>query len=222
MCRILLVRADARFDPRPHLRAVARIARDSREYQGHGWGCAWRGGDGWHLYHHIQPIWEDPACDGGDTVPATTALLVHARSAFRDEGIAVENNMPFADAQRVFIFNGELRGVRIKEQGRIGAEKIFNYIKRFDDGDLAEAVRRGTRVIHRRSRYVRAMNIVMANAREAVASCHFGEDPDYFTLRFTQRDGLDIVCSEPYPGETGWRDMNNGETRALSLQGTGR
>ena len=49
--------------------------------------------------------------------------------------------MPFTNGDRVFIFNGELRGVRVKADGRIGAEKIFNYILRFDKGDLNQAVR---------------------------------------------------------------------------------
>ena len=46
------------------------------------------------------------------------------------KGIKIENNMPFTGGNYVYVFNGELRGVRIKEKGRIGAEKIFNYINR--------------------------------------------------------------------------------------------
>ena len=69
----------------------------------------------------MRPIWEDDWRPPG----RTTLLLAHARSAFRDEGIRVENNMPFHDGERGFIFNGELRGVRIRERGRIGAEKVY-------------------------------------------------------------------------------------------------
>lgn len=217
MCRLLLVRGDAPFDPVPHLRHLAAIARDSREYQGHGWGCAWRTDGAWQLYHDIRPVWEDPGLGERAHFPRTRALVAHARSAFRDEGIVVENNMPFTDGPRVFAFNGELRGVRIKEEGRIGAEKIFNYVKRFDRGDLAQAVVRGTEVIERRSRYVRAMNIIVADRSQAVASCHYGEDPEYFQLRRASVDGLDIVCSETYPGHAGWARMDNGETVALPL-----
>ena len=75
--------------------------------------------------------------------PASRLFLVHARSAYRDEGIVVENNMPFYDEDAVFIFNGELHGVRIKEEGRIGAEKIFRVIKRFYRSDLGQALRQG-------------------------------------------------------------------------------
>ena len=46
---------------------------------------------------------------------------------FRNEGIAVENNMPFLSGRHGFVFNGELRGVRIAATGRIGAEKLFRF-----------------------------------------------------------------------------------------------
>ena len=154
-------------------RHVRAIARDSREYQGHGWGCAWLEDGRWRLYHDIRPVWEDRH----DRFGETTLLLAHARSAFRDEGIRVENNMPFADGRHVFVFNGELRGVRIREQGRIGAEKVFNYVKRFDRGDMHEALERALAVIEKRSRYVRAMNVILASAGRVHVSCRFAEDP---------------------------------------------
>ena len=119
---------------------------------------------------------------------------MHARSAFRDEGIEVQNNMPFFDEERVFIFNGELRGVRIKADGRIGAEKIFNFVKRFDKGDMHTALRRGVDVIRKRSRYVRAMNIILASPEQVHVSSTFGEDPDYFQMRYRQTQEELIVC----------------------------
>ena len=210
MCRLLMVRAARAFDTRPHLEALAEIARASKEYQGHGWGFAWLAEGKWRMYHNIAPIWDDPR----DVCPATTALVAHARSAFRDEGIVVENNMPFGDGHTVFAFNGELRGVRIKAEGRIGAEKIYNTIKRFDKGDLLEALGRGTQVINKRTRYVRAMNIVMASPGQGLVSSHFGEDPNYFALRRKTEDGLQIVCSEPYPGTDGWETVENGAVYA--------
>ena len=87
----------------------------------------------------------------------------------------------------------------------------------FHDGTLHDAVVKGADIINRRTRYVRAMNIVVVDAEEAVASCHFGEDPEYFQLRVVRRDGLDVVCSESYPGEGEWARMDNGETRAFPL-----
>jgi len=207
-----MARAAQLFEPACHLDAIAAIARASREYQGHGWGCAWLVQGEWRLYHNIKPIWEDSRPE----LPPTTALVVHARSAFRDEGIVVENNMPFCDGRFVFAFNGELRGVRIKEEGRIGAEKIFNFIKRFDRDGMERALARGTELILKRSRYVRAMNILMASADESLLSTHFGEDPEYFQLRTRTLDGVRVVCSEPYPGTDGWQRIENGRTCAVT------
>ena len=210
MCRLLCVRADESFDLPEHLEPFAEVAKNSREFQGHGWGCAWLEGERWRIYRSITPIWEDPHRPRG----RSRLLLAHARSAFRNEGIRVANNMPFFDGERVFLFNGELRGVRIRERGRIGAEKVFNFVKRFDRGDLRVALQRGLSLIEKRTRYVRAMNILMVDAalRVTVAS-RFNEDPDYFQLRRATVGGARILCSEPYPasfGPAAWTPVPNG------------
>ncbi|MCP4216876.1 MAG: hypothetical protein GY765_19655, partial [bacterium] len=127
MCRILSVTSTEPFDIGEHLRPFANISENSKEYQGHGWGLAYWKDGGWEVYRNIKPVWEDDLSGFG----STTRLLVHARSAFRDEGIVVENNMPFESSPYIFIFNGELHKVKIKVEGRIGAEKIFNYVLRF-------------------------------------------------------------------------------------------
>lgn len=200
MCRLLCVRSREDFEMAGHLDAFAVVARDSREYQGHGWGCAWLEGGGWRLYHDIAPIWEDPWRPPG----RAKLLLAHARSAFRDEGIRVENNMPFTDGERVFVFNGELYGVRIRERGRIGAEKVFNFVKRFDRGDFGLALQRGLRAIEKRTRRMRAMNLIVADRSSRVdVATNFREDPEYFQMHTAELDGVRIICSDPYPEFTG-------------------
>ena len=218
MCRILCVSGRESFDIRPHLEAFSNIAEHSREYQGHGWGCSWLSDERWQHYHDIRPIWEDPRRDFG----STRLLLVHARSAFKDEGIEVVNNMPFHDDEHVFIFNGELQGVRIKEQGRIGAEKIFNYILRFNKGDLGEAVRRGVGIIKKRTRYVRAMNLVLASRERICMASVFGESPEYFQMQRVERQGVHIICSEAYPGESNWQPVDNGDIAAFEIGSSAR
>ena len=211
MCRLLYVRASAPFAIREHLEIFADIAKSSPEFQGHGWGCAWVHDGEWHLHHNIQPVWEDDLTGFG----STTLLIAHARSAFRDEGICVENNMPFYDGQHVFIFNGELQGVRIREQGRIGAEKIFNYVKRFDEDDIFESIERGVNVIKKRTRYVRALNFIMASLDSTYLATVFGENPDYFQLYRRRDAGMDRVCSVAYPGEQNWQVIDNNTVTAL-------
>ena len=98
MCRLLLVHNKKGFYPHQHLSAFKEMSRNSREFQGHGWGCAWLDKDSqWGQYHNIEPVWETT-----EEFPKTTLFLAHARSAFRDEGIIVENNMPFDGKRMIF------------------------------------------------------------------------------------------------------------------------
>jgi glutamine amidotransferase len=209
MCRLLTVRSDTAFAIAPHLKKFAEIAKNSKEYQGHGWGCAFRDKQGrWQFHRNINPVWED---DLG-RFDTSTLLMAHARSAFEDRDIAVENNMPFFDGRTVYIFNGELRGVRIREQGRIGAEKIFNYIKRFDKGDTQKALVKAIGIIKKRTRHIRGMNIIMVNERGIFVSSFFNEDQEYFTVRYREGREL-IICSEAYPFEDNWQRMANDSVR---------
>ena len=211
MCRLLYARADAPFSIPRLLGAFAELARTSREYQGHGWGCAWREGGGWRQYHDIQPVWEDDLAQFGET----RLLLAHARSAFRDEGITVDNNMPFGDGESMFIFNGELRGVRIKADGRIGAEKVFNYIRRFDRGDKCAATAKAVGIIEKRSAYLRALNLVLSDGERGCVSTTYNEDPEYFQMYEKRTDGMHLICSQPFAGESGWQPIANRTTRPL-------
>jgi glutamine amidotransferase len=211
MCRILYARADRPFAIPDLLAPFAELSRNSSEYQGHGWGCAWRDDGGWHQYHAISPIWEDDLNQFGNT----HLLLVHARSAFRDEGIVVENNMPFSDGESIFIFNGELRGVRIKSEGRIGAEKIYNYIRRFDKGDKCAATGKAVGIIKKRSAYVRAMNIILSDGEHSILSTNYSENPDYFQMYQKHDAGLYLVCSRAFAGEQDWTPIENNTTIAL-------
>ena len=215
MCRILYARSDKPFSISTLLEPFAEMARDSREFQGHGWGCAWRDADDqnsdWHQYHNIRPVWEDDLSQFGNT----HLLLVHARSAFRDEGIVVENNMPFSDGKSIYIFNGELRGVRIQSEGRIGAEKIYNYIRRFDKGDLCAATTKAVAIIKKRSSYVRAMNIILADGEQACVSTSYSEDPAYFQMYRKQDNDMQLVCSRPLAGEPDWCAIENNTTIQL-------
>lgn len=209
MCRLLTVTAPKPFSIHTHLENFAHISKHSKEFQGHGWGCAWLDETGgWCFYRDIQPVWEDDLSRFGET----RLLVAHARSAFEDRDIAVENNMPFFDGRTVFIFNGELRGVKIREEGRIGAEKIFNYIRRFDRGNTEKALAKASGIIQKRTRHIRGMNIVMVNDSGIFVSSYFTEDEEYFTMAYKQGAGL-VICSDPYPDETDWRRIPNNSLR---------
>jgi len=211
MCRLLFIRSDYEFEIGEHLKIFAQIAKNSKEFQGHGWGCSFILEDEWVHYKNIKPIWENDLSHFGKT----TRLIAHARSAFKDKDIVVENNMPFYNDEFVFVFNGELRGVKIKEEGRIGAEKIFNFINRFYQGDMETALSRGVEQIKLRSSYVRAMNIIIADQDYVYLSANHNEDPDYFTMYTKRTEDTLIICSEKYPGEEGWDKIQNNFTGTI-------
>jgi predicted glutamine amidotransferase len=205
MCRLLYMRSEQEFDIAEYLEKFAFISKNSKEYQGHGWGFAYLKNDQWQVYKNINPIWED----NFDIVGKTTILIGHARSAFQDKDIRVENNMPFTSSDIIYIFNGELHGVKIQEEGRIGAEKIFNFILRFNKGNLFDALKKGTAIIERRSKYIRAMNIIMADKKLVYLSTLFNEDKEYFTMHVKKKSNKLIICSDPFPEENGWRKIEN-------------
>jgi len=211
MCRLLFVRSNYEFDIQEHLEKFAQVAKTSKEFQGHGWGCSFIIEDEWVHYKNIKPVWEDDLSRFGKS----TRLIAHARSAFQDKDIVVENNMPFFNDEYVFIFNGELRGVKIKEEGRIGAEKIFNFIMRFYQGDMEEALAKAVDQIKVRTKYMRAMNIIIADQDYVFVSANHNEDPDYFTMHMKMTEESMIICSQPYPGETGWEKIQNNFTGML-------
>jgi glutamine amidotransferase len=205
MCRLLYVNSKYDFFIPVYLEKFAEVSKNSKEYQGHGWGCAYLEKGKWDYYKNVNPIWKDNLSQ----FESTKRLIVHARSAFKDEGIAVENNMPFYDDKYIFIFNGELRGVKIKEEGRIGAEKIFNYIKRFDKNNPEDMLKKGTEVIVKHSNYIRAMNIILSGKDASYIYSFFNEDPEYFTMYIKQEPDIIIVSSEKLPGYSDWNSIPN-------------
>ena len=162
----------------------------------------------WKHYKNISPIWEDNLDQFGES----KLIIAHARSAFRDKDIRVENNMPFYDDQKVFVFNGELRGVKIKADGRIGAEKIFNFINRFDKGNYLYALKKGAGIIRQRTSYLRALNIIVTDGISAFVHSEFNEDHEYFQIWRTVNNGKLIICSDPLDGIDGWEKIENKST----------
>ena len=208
MCRLLAVRDTAPFPIAEMLEPLTAIAKASKEYQGDGWGCAWWTGDRWERYRSIRPIWEDDL----DRFGMTTVLLGHARSAFRNEGIEVENNMPFLDDRSAFVFNGELRGVSLAVPGRIGAEKLFRFLRRLGADTGMDRFRHAVDVVRRRTHYVRAMNLVLATGPTLRLATWFSEEPDYFTIHVSREGARTVVSSEPFSGPANWVPQPSGSS----------
>jgi len=210
MCRFLVLRSAEGFDPYPMVEAFRERCRKSEEFQGHGYGMAYRASSRWERYRTLTPIWDD-----SPPLPRNVdVLVVHARSAFRNEGIDVRNNMPFYRENLCFVFNGELRGVRLKATGRIGAEKIFHVILE-QGAHLPGALAATDRLVRSRSRYVRAMNVALTDGSAIYAHCRFAERPDYFTLHYRAARAGDLSGVSSEPLDESFLPMANGETRVL-------
>ena len=185
--------------------------RRSPEYQGDGFGVTLRASGRWERRRSLTPIWEDAL-----RLPKRVdVLVVHARSAFRNEGIAVENNMPFESDEVSFVFNGEIRGIRLRAPGRIGAEKLFHLILERRRSGVPEAIGAVDRLVRSRSRYVVAMNVALTSLNgdpSIYAHCRFSERPEYFTLHVREGE-VRGVSSEPL--DRNFRPMENGETLVL-------
>jgi len=201
MCRFLAVIAPTPFDPLPWIPPFADRCRRSQEYQGHGWGVACWTGEGWENHRTLDPIWEAAL----PSLVPTTSLLVHARSAFRNEGIEVTNNMPFVEDDLAFAFNGELRGVRLRTPGTTGAARLFRLLRSFrgpDSEQLGSALLRLNRVIGRRTDHLRALNLAVGDGEAFWVSSAFSEDPAYFTLWRALAPalpaGMQVVASERF------------------------
>lgn len=206
MCRLLLVKSENEFDIVNHLEFFSFICKNSEEYQGHGWGMFYLDSKNeWKEYKNIKPIWEDKLSNFGKT----KLLVAHARSAYMDKDIFIENNMPFFDGKYVFIFNGELQKVRIEEQGRIGAEKIFNFLKRFDKGDMKEAMGNGIRQLKKRTQYYKAINVIIATKENIFLSTNYSERENYFSMHCKKSDNELVICSMPYQDDKGWAKIGN-------------
>lgn len=207
MCRLLAVSSPAGFEAGPHLDAFTRLCAASREYQGHGWGCAIRRDGEWELYKTVRPVWEDDFRPSGPV----RQMVVHARSAFRDEGIEVENNMPFIRDGNAFIFNGEMHQVKIPVPGRTGADKLHHFISRFEEPDPGARLARAMEVVRKRAGRIRACNFILADGRSFWVHSLYDGGPGYFTLHVRRTGSELVICSEPYPQDgTGWKAVPNG------------
>jgi predicted glutamine amidotransferase len=213
MCRLLAVVSRDPIDVKHHLDAFTEVCITSPEYQGHGWGCAVLRGNSWEQYRSVDPIWSDRFRPSGQI----HLLLAHARSAFRNEDIVVDNNMPFMNDDQAFIFNGELHGVRLSVEGRTGAHRLFRFLRNGHLPDKREAVRRGMRILRSRTAHIRACNFILADPGRIIVHSLFNDDPDYFTMYQRRTPDDLVVCSSRYLDQTaGWTALPNDSLEEFS------
>ncbi len=214
MCRLMSGKFPFPIEINWLLRRFADECRSSKEYQGHGWGISYfdHSLGGWITRKSITPIWETQLEDP----IITSSFLVHARSAFRDEGIEIENNMPFENEHFVFGFNGELRNVRLNIPGNTGAQKIFQLFLRKRESSTLLRWSKVSNLLKRKSEYIRAMNVIIIDKRTNMhyIYSHYNEDPDYFRLHRLASGGYELVSSFPMSPDLLER-LRNGERPSI-------
>ncbi len=214
MCRLLSFIASDLIDPSKILEDFARACSISKEYQGHGWGISYLDTESgeWKLRKEINPIWES----NFGVIPPTNQFFVHARSAFKDEGITIENNMPFEDENYIFIFNGELRGVKLNVEGRIGAEKLFNFMKKFFYLGVEEGIRKAMGIVNKRTQYIRGSNFMIydKNTQTLYINSKFNEDSEYFSLERLDIEGGFIISSLKFT-DGDWSSLPNNSLEVI-------
>lgn len=198
MCRFLMIKSKDTFDTVTHLENFSELCRNSEEFQGDGWGVCYLSGIEWKCFKSLKPIWEEHT--RFKKIPKTKMLIVHARSAFQDKGPDPEFTQPFVDDNLVFVFNGEISGVRLKAIGKNGAQKIFSLVKtqlKSSDWNVKDALEQTTSLIEKYSSNIKALNIGISDKDKLVALCKYTERDKYFGLHYFDGD-LKIICSKPY------------------------
>lgn len=189
------------------------MCKNNSEWQGDGWGIAWKVDDGkWKLDKSLKPIWEE--IDTFEKISLSNIFVIHARGAsFPKHKDNIEYNQPFINSDMCFVFNGELYGVTLKAEGHIGSQKIFSLIKHnLDMNDPKMTLKKVQELLITNSKGILGCNMAFSIDRSLYASCYFGDQDkkDYYTVRYYSDENLSIICSEKinnYP----WIDMKKGE-----------
>lgn len=191
MCRMLLVNLAEADDVRQYIESFALKCRNSKEYQGDGFGISYIDKNKeLRIKKSLKPIWD--ASSIIQKIPYTNFALVHARSAYGEDTIGdLENNQPFGDKDFLFAFNGNLKGVKLKAEGKIGAHKIFNFLK-------GKEIKEGIKEIVDKSRYIQSLNLIVIRDRDIYVHNQYGskEDADYFNLWLSETDSKLVISSE--------------------------
>ena len=207
MCRLLGIQSDQKKDYRELTRDFADMCQNNSKWQGDGWGILYFTDGEWKEYKSITPIWEEREVI--DELPEFQRGLVFARLAFRKETIAIKHTQPYISEKLVFAFNGNLRGVKIKSAGKIGAEKIYSQLlERYPEFDLQTALDKIVEKLINNSRDPKAINIIAMDDTSMVGSCNYWENSQYHTMQFTKNSHEQIICSEPLPGYS-WEHFSN-------------
>lgn len=193
----------------------AEMCRQSKEWQGDGWGIRWQDDKGkWQRQKSLAPVWTTRR-PNKEILKAKT-FIIHARSAsFKEQRGKVWHNQPYLENGVVFVFNGFLHGVSLHLPGETGAEKIFRFIsKRIKTVSFAEALTKIHQLIRRNTKKVLGCNIGLTDGKKIAVLCDYDKDEEYYRLCYYQDKNTTLVCSEPLRPYK-WQRMKKGEVKVF-------
>ncbi len=204
MCRFLLVKSKNPIKPVKLLKSFSSMAKNSKsfdgDWQGDGWGIAWKKNHTWQLFKSVSPIWENEK--KFDEIPETTIFAVHARSAsFPKHKNNIEYNQPFINGSKVFVFNGLLKGVTLPYQttGKIGAQKIWNLLQaELKNHRPNIALNNIKKLLIKYTKKIQALNIGLVDLDEIYSLNYYTKYPDYYKLHYYKDSYLEMICSESF------------------------
>lgn len=197
MCRLLIISSKKEFDIYPYLIEFVKLSEKSLTPDGD------RQKDGWGLftkkqfYKSTKPIWEDEIVNNNWL--KDNLLIIHIRSAFKGKD-NLEFNQPFVNNGLIFVFNGLLKGVKIKCEGEIGSQKIFNLIQKIYKENRNNYLENFYQLISKETNYIVGMNIIVIdlNFKKINLISVYNEYENYFALNLYQDDEKIIICSEKF------------------------
>lgn len=220
MCRFLIIKSSDKINPQTFLKDFAQVCFISRapdgEMQKDGFGVAWKDNGEWQTKKSLLPIWEEQHLF--EEVPETNFLVAHARGAgFEKDRGSLDFNEPFIEESLCFVFNGMIRGVRLKKKvpGKIGSQKVLSLLK--EEMILKspnQALKSVQKLILENSREVEGMNVGVIDGDKISVLCQYSENEKYYTLHFYEDENLTIICSEKF-GDYNWQSLEKGQIKTF-------
>jgi predicted glutamine amidotransferase len=205
-------------------RLMALNQNEEHEYRHHpdhangdGWGVVTGRWGRLEWYRSVMACWQDPRFTDLHRANADFMLL-HARRASPGMAIRYEFTHPFHRDGWYFSHNGTIYDFQAGEMS--DAQQLFALIlenlRRC--GDVAEATRAAAGFLQDYS----ALNFMLFKDNRVYVLCMYGRrgehTPNYFTIKYLQREDYVVVSSERLPGCGGeWREMGNGTLLRLTL-----
>lgn len=220
MCRFLVARSKYNINMQSIIKDFAFMAQKSRTHDGDrqadGWGVAWLADSKWKSFKSLKPIWQD--FEIFKNIPKTKLLVVHARSATYTRTIGeIEFNQPFVNGEYVYVFNGHLRGVRLRRavDGNIGSQKIWSLIKKEMKSKSAFDVLDSVyQLVKQNTKQIIGLNIGIISTKGMLFVSNSEKDDEYFRLRVAKTKDKILVCSEEI-GKYNFTKMKQGKIIAV-------